>query len=181
MRAGVARRGYRARPELRTGPGAGSGLSDRARKPWLDRGFRANRSIAVELSRRALRAGADDPRILGRAAVALGRFGDNIDAAVALIDRALALNPSSADGWYWSGWLRVFAGRADLAIEHFQASMRLNPRDGRGFHLAGIGTAHFINGRFAEAAAALRASLDELPSIWDGSTMRGRSSSACGR
>ena len=64
-----------------------------------------NRSIAVELSRRALRTGADDPRVLGRAAVALGRFGDNIDAAVALIDRALALNPSSADGWYWSGWL----------------------------------------------------------------------------
>jgi adenylate cyclase len=124
-----------------------------------------NRSIAVELSRRALRTGADDPRILGRAAVALGRFGDNIDAAVALIDRALALNPSSADGWYWSGWLRVFAGRADLAIEHFQASMRLNPRDGRGFHLAGIGTAHFINGRFAEAAAPLRASLEELPSF----------------
>ena len=59
----------------------------------------------------------------------------------------------------------MFAGRADLAIEHFQASMRLNPRDGRGFHLAGIGTAHFINGRFAEAAAALRASLDELPSF----------------
>jgi pentatricopeptide repeat protein len=124
-----------------------------------------NRSIAVELSRRALRTGADDPRILGRSAVALGRFGDNIDAAVALIDRALALNPSSADAWYWSGWLRVFAGRADLAIEHFQASMRLNPRDGRGFHLAGIGTAHFINGRFAEAAAALRASLEELPSF----------------
>jgi adenylate cyclase len=124
-----------------------------------------NRSIAVELSRIALQTGADDPSILGRAAVALGRFGDNIDAAVALIDRALVLNPSSADAWYWSGWLRVFAGLPDLAIEHFQASMRLNPRDGRGFHMAGIGTAHFINGTFAEAAATLRASLEELPSF----------------
>jgi tetratricopeptide (TPR) repeat protein len=95
----------------------------------------------------------------------LGRFSDDIDAAIALINRALTLNPSFADGWYWSGWLRVFAGQPDLAIEHFEASMRLNPRDGRGFHLAGIGTAHFINGRFEDAATTLRASLEELPSF----------------
>jgi len=131
---------------------------------WIE-DSESNRSIAIELSRGALRVGADDPSILGRAAVALGRFGEDIDAAVALIDRALALNPSFADGWYWSGWLRVFAGCPDLAIEHFEASMRLNPRDGRGFHLAGIGTAHFIGGRFADAAATLRASLEELPSF----------------
>jgi adenylate cyclase len=59
----------------------------------------------------------------------LGRFGEDIDAALALVERALALNPSFAYGWYWSGWLRLFAGQADLAIQHFETSMRLNPRD----------------------------------------------------
>jgi hypothetical protein len=39
--------------------------------------------------------------------------------AVSLIDRALALNPSSALGWYWSGMLGVIAGHPDLALEHF--------------------------------------------------------------
>jgi hypothetical protein len=34
--------------------------------------------------------------------VTRGRFGEGLDAAIALID--LALNPSFADGWYWS-WL----------------------------------------------------------------------------
>jgi TolB-like protein len=131
---------------------------------WIE-DSESNRAIAVELARRALRIGADDPNVLGRAAVALGRFGEDIDAAVALIDRALVLNTSFADCWYWSGWLRLFAGRADLAIEHFEASMRLNPRVGRGFHLAGIGTAHFIDRGFENAAAMLRASLEELPSF----------------
>jgi TolB-like protein/Tfp pilus assembly protein PilF len=125
----------------------------------------ANRSIAIEFSRRALATGSDDAGVLGRAAVALGRFGAEIDTAIALIDRALALNPSFADGWYMSGWLRLFAGQPDLAIEHFEASIRLNPRDRRGFHLSGIGTAYLINGRFDDAAAALRVSLEELPSF----------------
>ena len=95
----------------------------------------------------------------------LGRFGEDIDAAPALIDRALVLNPSFAFGWYWSGWLRLFAGQAELAIENFESSMRLNPRGQRGFHLAGVGMAHFVNHRFEEASAAQRISLEEVPAF----------------
>ena len=36
---------------------------------------------------------------------------------IGLVDRALALNPSFAHGWYLSGFLRVFAAQHDLAIE----------------------------------------------------------------
>jgi adenylate cyclase len=82
-----------------------------------------------------------------------------------LIDRALALNPSFAYGWYWSGWLRLFAGQTDLAIQHFETSMRLNPRGQRGFHLSGIGLAHVITHRFDDALAALRVSLEEIPAF----------------
>jgi hypothetical protein len=83
----------------------------------------------------------------------LGRFGEDIDAALALIDRALVLNPSFAYGWYWSGWMHLFAGQAELAIEDFETSMRLNPRGQRGFHLAGVGIAHFVSRRFEDAWA----------------------------
>jgi len=124
-----------------------------------------NRRIAIDLARRALRAGADDPTALGRAALALGRLGEDIDAALSLIDRALSLNPSFSNGWYWSGWLRLIAGEPDLAIRHFETSLRLSPREPRGFHLGGIGTAHFMESRFAEAAATLRVALEELPSF----------------
>ncbi len=64
-----------------------------------------NRRKGIELARQALQAAADDPNVLGKAAFALGYFGEDIDTAIALIDRALALNPSFARGWQWSGWL----------------------------------------------------------------------------
>jgi len=133
---------------------------------WIDdREAEANRRTAIDLARQALRTGADDPGVLGRAAIVLGRFGEDIDAALALINRALALNPSFAYGWYWSGWVHTFAGQLDLAIQHFETSMRLNPRSQRGFHLAGIGMAHFLAHRFAEAVAVLRVSIEEVPTF----------------
>ena len=133
---------------------------------WLDdREGEENRRRAVDLARQALRTGSDDPGVLGRAAVVLGRFGEDIDTALALIDRALALNPSFAYGWYWSGWLRMFAGQPDMAIEHFESSMRLNPRGQRAFHLSGIGMAHLFKHRFADAVAALHVSLEEGPTF----------------
>ena len=133
---------------------------------WIDdREAEANRRTAIDLARQALRTGGDDPGVLGRAAIVLGRFGEDIDAALALINRALALNPSFAYGWYWSGWVHTFAGQLDLAIQHFETSMRLNPRSQRGFHLAGIGMAHFLAHRFAEAVAVLRVSIEEVPTF----------------
>jgi len=36
----------------------------------------------------------DDPVIIANAAFALGFFGEDIGAMIALVDRALALNPS---------------------------------------------------------------------------------------
>jgi adenylate cyclase len=82
-----------------------------------------------------------------------------------MVDRALALNPSFSYAWYWSGWLRLMAGDPELAIQHFETSLRLSPRDQQGFHLAGIGTGQFLQRRFAEAAATLRVSLEEMPSF----------------
>ena len=52
-----------------------------------------------------------------------------------------------------------------MAIQHFETSMRLDPRSQRGFHLSGIGLAHFVNYRFDNALAALRISLEEVPAF----------------
>jgi hypothetical protein len=41
---------------------------------------------------------------------------------------ALTLNPSNAFGWFWSGFLRLFAGSTETAIEHFEKSLWLDPR-----------------------------------------------------
>ena len=119
------------------------------------------RQQGVEYARRALRAGGDDPDVLGYAAYALGYFGRDINPAIVLIDRALELNPSFASGWFWSGWLRLWSGQADLAIEHFERSLRLNPR--REAPSFPIGVAHFFARRLDKAAALLLLSMQEVP------------------
>ena len=124
-----------------------------------------NRRTGIDLARRALQAAPDDPEVLGPTAFVLAWYGEDIDVAVGLINRCLDLNPSFARGWYWSAVLRLFAGNPDLAIEHFEASLRLSPRDRFGAPLTGIGIALFFNRRFDEAAAKLLASLEQVPSL----------------
>ena len=93
-----------------------------------------------------------------------GYFGEDIDAAIALIDRSLELNPSCAVGWYRSGWLRLYRGQPDPAINHFETALRFNPRDPVVGCLLGIGVGHFFAQRFFEARVMLLRSLQENPS-----------------
>ena len=117
----------------------------------------------IELSRQALQVAADDPNVLTIVAYTLGYFGEELDVAIAMLDRGLRLNPSSARGWQWSGWLRAWAGEPDQAIEHFETSLRLNPRKQLANPFMRIGVAHFFAGRLEEARAALLRSLQEKP------------------
>jgi tetratricopeptide (TPR) repeat protein len=97
----------------------------------------------------------DDPGILANAAQALTYFGEDIGAMTALVDRALALNPSFARGWHINGSLRLWAGQPDIAIEHVEASLRLSPRAIVGPSFSVIGAAHFFARRFDEAVPKL--------------------------
>jgi TolB-like protein/class 3 adenylate cyclase len=122
-----------------------------------------HRGRAVDLARRALSGAGDDPNTLGRAAHALGYSGGDLDAATALVDRCLELNPSYASGWINSGWLKLWAGQPDLAIEHLETGLRLNPRDRQHGAVMGIGVGHFFARRLENAAAMLLRSLQERP------------------
>jgi TolB-like protein len=112
-----------------------------------------NRLEAVALTHRALQADGDDPSVLTEAARVLGYFTEDIDSAVAMVERALVLNPSHARGWYWSGWIRLFAGEPDRAIEDFQNALRLAPLQRP--YMTGIGAAHFFGGRYSDAVEVL--------------------------
>jgi tetratricopeptide (TPR) repeat protein len=107
----------------------------------------------------------DDPVILANAAHALAYLGEDIGAMIALVDRALALNPSFARGWYISGVLRNWAGHPDIAIEHVEAALRLSPRARIGNSLFQIGYAHFVSRRFDEAVPKLLLAIQEDPSF----------------
>ena len=116
------------------------------------------------LARRALDTAPGDSVTVLMAVGALLNLGSDANALKGPVDRALAHNPSHAYGWLWSGWVRAAAGESDLAIEHFEKSMRLDPRSTRrAFHLTGIGVCHFFQRRFDKAAAILDESFRELP------------------
>src|SRR5436190_622247 len=115
----------------------------------------ADRVKGIDFARRALEVAGDDPVIVTNAALALAYFGEDIGAIMALVDRALALNPNFARGWFISGVIRKWAGQPDLAIKHSEASMRLSPRASVGTSLGLIGMGHFLAKRFEEAAPNL--------------------------
>jgi TolB-like protein/class 3 adenylate cyclase/tetratricopeptide (TPR) repeat protein len=122
-----------------------------------------NRRVALDLARRALWAAGDDAMAIACVAHVLGYFNEDIGAATALVERSLALNPSSAYGWRWSGFNQLYAGQPELAIEHFEASLRLNTRALRWVQVTGIAIAHFFSGRLEQAAATFLLALQENP------------------
>jgi TolB-like protein len=127
---------------------------------WTDDQDRIRREGLV-LAQRALSVAGDNPVILADGAYVLGYFGEEITVALALVDRALGLNPSFALGWMRSGWIRSWAGQPDLAIDHFENFVRFSPRESRVGPNMGIGVCHFFARRFEEAKAMLLLSLHE--------------------
>jgi adenylate cyclase len=115
-------------------------------------------------ARRALEVAGDDPGILANAAQALAYFGEDIGAMMALVDRALVLNPNYARGWHVSGVLRMRAGQPDIAIEHVERSLRLSPRARSGTGYSLMGGAHFLSRRFNEAIPKLLLAIQDDPS-----------------
>ena len=129
---------------------------------WTD-APETNRCKAIDLARQALQVAENDPGILANAALVLATFGEDIGAMIGLVDRALALNPSYARGWFQSGVLRLWAGQHDLAIEHVETALRLSPREPMVTPLSQMGMAYFFKHQFDEAASKLLLSIQDNP------------------
>jgi adenylate cyclase len=122
---------------------------------------------AVRLARRAIEIGRDDPDTLKNAAAALYYLGGDNAAASAAIDRALALNPYSARAWGLRGWIDVWLGQPEAALEACEKSMRLSPLDPLGFNdcMGAIAFAHALAGRYDAAVDWADRCLREQPRV----------------
>jgi len=108
----------------------------------------------TRLARCAAELGNDDAAALCWAGFALAYLAHELDEGIALLDRALNLNPNLAAAWYVSGWLMVYFGEPVEAIERFATAMRLSPRDPLIFRMhAGVAYAHFFASQYDEASA----------------------------
>lgn len=121
-------------------------------------------AAAEAAARNAARLGFDDAIALAQAGFALAFVAANLDDGAALIDRALNLNPNLAAAWRFSGYVRVFLGDPELAIEHLQRAIRLSPLDPLIFIVQnGIVLAHFFAGRYEEALDWAQRALRQNP------------------
>jgi len=118
------------------------------------------------LARRAAVTGKDDAVALCFGGLALAFVTNDCEGGIALIERALALNPNLASAWNASGWVKTFLGETDLAIEHIQRAMRLSPLDPLMFLMYLVtALAHFVAGRYSEAALWAGKALREQPNF----------------
>jgi adenylate cyclase len=114
--------------------------------------YEQEKGEARRLARRAVDLGRDDAVALAFGGYTLAHAADDVEGAAAFIDRALSLNPNLAAAWHYSGWIRVYLGEPDIAIEHCAIATRLSPLDPF-IHHGQVATAlaHLCAGRYDEA------------------------------
>jgi len=130
---------------------------------WMDDRAREMEEGA-QLARRAVELGKNDAIALTRGGHALGHFGGELNGCIALVDKALVLNPNLAAAWFLGAFQRIARGEPDVAIERLQHGMRLSPLDPEMVRMqAGMAAAHLIAGRFEVASSWAEKALRELP------------------
>lgn len=136
----------------------------------------------TRLARLAVGLGRDDAVALTRGGHALGHLADDLDAGIALIDRARLLNPNFALAWFLGGVLRVFRGETESAIKDLTHAVRLSPLDPEMFRMqTGTAIAHFFSGNYDDAVVWAEKALANLPSLLAAVALAAASHALAGR
>ncbi|MHC2149464.1 TolB-like protein [Bradyrhizobium diazoefficiens] len=137
---------------------------------------------ATLLARRAAELGKDDAIALSGSGWTFAYVVGDFEQGAALIDRALFLNVNLAEAWHFSGWIKNWLCEPDPALKCFAHAMRLNPLDSR---MAGMRTgtayAHFLLGRYEEAASWAAMALQYNPEFPAGLRVAAASNAMAGR
>jgi TolB-like protein/class 3 adenylate cyclase len=119
---------------------------------------------ARRLATRALELDKDDPTVLALAGQTLGLFVGEVEEGAALLARAISLNPNLAAARFWNGWVQIYLGDHDAAIEQFQVGLRMSPLDVRIFLAQrGMAYAHFFAGRYEDASSWAKIYMQQNP------------------
>jgi tetratricopeptide (TPR) repeat protein len=123
---------------------------------------------ARRLARRAIELDKDDPMVLAMAGNVLAAVVGEVEEGVALLSRAINLDPNLAAAQYWMGWELLWRGDVDAGFEHFQSVLRLSPVDPRlCFAQTGMAYAHFFSGRYDEGTSLATSVVLEQPNFVD--------------
>ncbi len=86
----------------------------------------------------------------------------DIAETIELAERAVSINPNSAFAWRCTGYAFLFIGEAERAVEHFERTLRLSPRDPRAYDAVnGLGYALVQLARESQASALFRQAIHQ--------------------
>jgi adenylate cyclase len=133
-------------------------------------------------ARRALDLGREDGMTLSAAGFALAYLVGDIDVGNAAIDRALVLHPGNAPAVGVGGWVKVYLGEPEAALDRVERAIGLSPVDALKFAWQSAGSyAHFFRGRHEDALSWAQQALRERPGYLPAERMVVAASARLGR
>jgi TolB-like protein/Tfp pilus assembly protein PilF len=122
------------------------------------------REESIRWARHAIDLGKEDPEALWMAAISLSFFSAEHGRAATAVERALILNPNSAQAWNACGFIQLCQNKPHAAIEAFERAIRLSPLDPvMGYFQAGLALSNLSMGRYEDALEWADQSLRRLP------------------
>jgi adenylate cyclase len=86
------------------------------------------------------------------------------EKAITFSEKAIALNPSSAPGYWLLGMTFNYSERPDKGIEYLKKSIRLNPKPQAVF-LSSLSSAYWMSGQNKKAIAMCKKAVDQSPDL----------------
>ena len=125
-----------------------------------------NRVAAIRHARAAIAHGRDDATALSLGAFVIGLLAFDRAGALDAFELAHALSPSSAFATLFGSIILAYAGEAERAIDWAERALRASPFDRLAFiPRHAIAIAHFVRGRYEEAANAARRAVQANPGL----------------
>jgi adenylate cyclase len=125
--------------------------------------FEESRTEALQLAEKAANISGNDPLVLSVLGTA-HTIVRNYDTARNLLERAVFIDPNAS--WTWSrlGWLETYTDNSELAVAHFEKSLRLSPLDPMTFNTyVGMASAYTCADDYERAIGLFRRALEERP------------------
>lgn len=125
---------------------------------------------ALTLSRRALALDNEDPRVLAPVGSVLVDTIVHAPEGLALLDKALELDPNLFSAWNWRGWASLILGTGD-GLKYFEGALQLSPSyPTRNWLQVGVAASYLVAGNYDDAASLMEQALRVQPhqhlSLW---------------
>jgi adenylate cyclase len=135
-----------------------------ARSMWEDGLPETYRDKAIHHARAIQRLQTEDASTLAHGAIALGVATNDYASALEMINRAIAINPSSVHAYGHGAVINTLAGNYQTAIELAERSLRLSPFDPLSvMPIAAMAGAQLKLGDYDAAVASARRALQIYP------------------